>query len=89
MIEEVKDYYAKHLQTTYMHVFTFSRIGWQYFMPNGDIVDLEIIEDTHPTIEFKSKTSDGIEKLLATFNVDRGEVTTGPSVVAVQELLTH
>ncbi len=66
-------------------VFTFERTGWQYFI-GEDGVDLEDIEG-HPSIEFKSKTEEGIKKLLALFNISESEVIRGPSVVTVKKLL--
>ena len=47
-----------------MKDFEFWRIGWQYFLPDGDVVDLEIIEDKYPSIELKSETDDGLRALL-------------------------
>jgi hypothetical protein len=86
-MEDAEAYYAKHLSTQYVKDFSFSRIGWQYIMDNDDVVDLEIIEDYYPSIEFKSETADGIEKLLSLFNIPRNQVITGPSVVAVRKML--
>lgn len=85
--EDAEAYYTKHLSTQYVKDFSFSRIGWQYIMTNGDVVDLEIIEDKYPSIEFKSETADGIEKLLALFQVPSTEVISGPSVAAVRKIL--
>lgn len=85
--EDAEAYYAQHLSNDYATAFSFSRIGWQYIMPNGDVVDLELIDNKYPSIEFKSQTSDGIEKLLSLFGISNEEVITGPSVVAVKELL--
>ncbi len=65
--------------------FSFDRIGWQYFL-GEDGVDLEDIE-SHPSIEFKSKTEEGLRALLRRFNVDASQVISGPSVVAVKEVL--
>ncbi|MDN5274469.1 MAG: hypothetical protein JWP06_370 [Candidatus Saccharibacteria bacterium] len=85
--DDAETYYTQHLSNDYTTAFSFSRIGWQYIMPNGNVVDLEIIDDKYPSIEFKSQTSDGIEKLLSLFGISNEEVITGPSVVAVKELL--
>ena len=84
---DAEAYYIEHLQNEYLFDFSFSRVGWQYFLPNGDIVDLEIVEDKYPTIEFKSKTDAGIEQLAKLLSIQKHEVITGPSVVAVKRLL--
>jgi len=85
--EDAEAYYTEHLSDQYVSDFSFSRIGWQYILPSGDVVDLEIIEDDYPSIEFKSETAAGIEKLLSLFSVSSDEVITGPSVVAVKKIL--
>jgi len=85
--KDAEAYYNKHLAAQYVHDFSFSRIGWQYVMNNGDVVDLEIIEDNYPSIEFKSETDESVEKLLSLFGISSKNVITGPSVVAVKELL--
>lgn len=84
---EAEEYYAQNLQDKYVKDFEFWRIGWQYFLPNGDVADLEIIEDKYPSIELKSGTDKGMEKLLSRFNIQKHDVITGPSVVAVRDLL--
>jgi hypothetical protein len=56
-------------------------------MQNGDVVDLEIVQHDFPSIEFKSHTDEGIQKLLSRFNVDQRDVITGPSVMAVKDKL--
>ena len=56
-------------------------------MRGGDVVDLEIVEDTYPTIEFKSQTDRGIQALLAKFSVSKAQIIDGSSVTAVWELL--
>ena len=85
--KDAETYYTEYLSAQYIKDFSFSRIGWQYILANGDVVDLEIIENDHPSIEFKSETADGIEKLLSLFNISSDQVITGPSVVAVKEIL--
>lgn len=84
---EAENYYTQYLKDTYEKDFDFWRIGWQYFLPNGDVVDLEIVEDTYPTIEFKSETDIGIKKLADTLGINRRKVITGPSVVAIRKIL--
>lgn len=84
---EAEEYYEAHLKNDFIFDFSFSRIGWQYFLSNGDVVDLEIIEDEYPSIELKSETDDGLERLLGEFGVKQAEVIAGPSVVAVRDVL--
>lgn len=75
--------------------FGFFRIGWQYFLSNGDGIDLEEIEgqnedgtkNIYPSIEFKSKTQEGLKALLEKFGVQESDVAKGPSVVVVREKL--
>jgi len=85
--EEAKEYYAEQLAEEYIFDFSFSRIGWQYFLPNGDIVDLEVLEDEYASIEFKSNTDDGIKRLIGTFAINEDDVMKGPSVVAFKQVL--
>lgn len=67
-------------------LYEFDRTGKQYFL-GEDGVDLEIIEDGHCSIEFKSKTEGGLQSLLNLFGVKAWEVIKGPSVVAIRNLL--
>lgn len=85
--EEAEMYYAQNLKGQYTKDFAFWRIGWQYSLPNGDVVDLEIIENTYPSIEFKSETDTGMERLLHKFTIKKEAVITGPSVVAVKDIV--
>jgi len=75
------------LNKTYLNEFTFlyefSRIGWQYDI-GDEQVDLEEIEGLY-SIEFKSPTEEGLNKLLKLFNVN--DVIKVPSVVKIKELL--
>lgn len=82
---EADAYFRLNLESDYIFDYAFSRVGWQYFLPNGDVVDLEILEDTHPSIEFKSTTDQGIEKLLGLFAVASNQVISGPSVIAFKQ----
>jgi len=83
---QAETYYLENLSDKYVKDFSFSRIGWQYLL-NNDVVDLEIIEDKYPSIEFKSETAEGLEKLLTLFDVSSSQVISGPSVIAVREIL--
>lgn len=85
--EDAEAYYTQHLEQTYVKDFDFWRIGWQYHLPNGDVVDLEIVENKYPTIEIKSETDDGMRSLCELFGIARNMIITGPSVVAVRKLL--
>lgn len=80
---------AAFLEEKYANDFTFdfefSCIGWQYFL-GEDGVDLELIEN-HPSIEFKSKTQQGLQSLLELFAVKDEEVIKGPSVSKIKQLL--
>lgn len=60
-LEDAQKYFQENLADTYSEDFDFWREGWQYYLSNGDVVDLEIIEDVYPSIEFKSETDEGIE----------------------------
>lgn len=84
---EAEAYYEQNLQDSYIKDFDFWRIGWQYFLLSGDVVDLEVIEDTYCSIEFKSKTDAGMEALLNKFSIKKEDIIVGPSVVAVRGLL--
>ena len=81
--EEAQEYIDKNLKDQFVYSFEFGCIGWQYDL-GEDQVDLEDIEG-HYSIEFKSKTEEGLKKLLNEFGIT--ETIKGPSVVAVKELL--
>lgn len=85
--EDALGYFDEHLSSRYSEDFDFWRVGWQYILPNGDVIDLEIIEDRYPSIEFKSESDEGLRKLLGKFAVQDISVIAGPSVIAVKELL--
>lgn len=85
--EEAEEYYEQNLKDEYVKDFEFWRIGWQYLLSNGDVVDLEIIENEYFSIELKSETDSSLEKLLDKFSVKKEDVIMGPSVVAVRDRL--
>jgi hypothetical protein len=85
--EAAEAYYGQNLKDAYVRDFEFWRIGWQYILHSSAVIDLEIIENKHPSIELKAETEEAMEKLLDTFNVQRGDVIVGPSVVAIRSLL--
>lgn len=87
--KEAEEYYNQNLKDEYEKDFEFWRIGWQYFLPNGDVVDLEIIEDNYPSIELKSETDAELEALLNKFAIKKENVIKGPSVVAVRKILLN
>lgn len=78
----IEDNYSQKFE----YSFEFDRKGWQYDFENGDQVDLEDIE-THYSIEFKSKTEEGLKRLLFLFNIQSEEVIKGPSVVVIRDRL--
>ncbi len=83
--KEAEDFIAENYANDFTFDFEFGCIGWQYFL-GDDGVDLEMIEG-NPSIEFKSKTQQGLQNLLTQFGVKGEEVIKGPSVVAVRRLL--
>lgn len=86
--EEARDFINKNYADTFDFSYDFSRKGWQYFI-GEDGIDLEDVENGYFTIEFKSETEEGLERLLKLFEVDHEEVIKGPSVVAIQKLLGY
>ncbi len=82
---EARKYIEENYLDQFEFVFEFERIGWQYFI-GEDGIDLEDIEG-HYSIEFKSKTEEGLQKLLRLFGIKNEEVIKGPSVVAIWDLL--
>lgn len=83
--KEAEDFIAENYANDFTFDFAFNCIGRQYFL-GEDGVDLELIEN-HPSIEFKSKSQEGLRSLLSKFDVKDEEVIKGPSVVAVRQLL--
>jgi len=84
--EEAESFIASKFGEDFVKDFDFFRVGWQYFLSNGDGIDLEEIEG-HPSIEYKSKTQEGLKALLEKFGVQEDDVAKGPSVVVVREKL--
>lgn len=82
---EAQKFIEENYCDDYIFDFSFGCIGSQYFL-GEDGIDLEMIEG-HPSIEFKSKTEEGLHRLLKLFNVNEKEVIVGPSVVAVRNIL--
>ncbi len=83
--EEARAFIAENYADTFEFAYEFDRFGWQYFI-GEDGVDLEDVEG-HCTIEFKSKTEDGLRRLLETFGVTENQVIKGPSVVEIRKIL--
>ncbi len=77
----IHDNYSDQFEFSY----EFDRIGEQYFLSEEGI-DLEDVQG-HPSIEFKSPTEEGLQKLLTLFNVNSEDVIKGPSVVAIKKIL--
>lgn len=88
-VDEAKNYFDNNLSDIYKEDFQFWREGWQYILPNGDVVDLEVAEDRFPTIEFKSETESGIKSLIDKFDVAHEQIIIGPSVVAMRKLIKY
>lgn len=84
---KAEDYYNSNLSSIYEEVFEFWREGWQYILPNGDVVDLEIVEGKFPTIELKSETDDGISSLIGRFKLSKNRIIAGPSVTTILKLV--
>ena len=81
--EEGRAFIEENYSETFEFVYDFEREGWQYDI-GSDQVDLEDIEG-HPSIELKSDTVDGLQKLLNTFNIKN--TIKGPSVVQIRKIL--
>lgn len=81
--EEGRTFIEQHYLDQFECLYEFDRIGWQYDS-GTDQVDLEDIEG-HYSIEFKSETEEGLAKLVNLF--DAKGIISGPSVVAIKEIL--
>lgn len=81
--KEAKEFVTSNYSDTFDFLYEFDRMGWQYDLGN-DQVDLEEIEGLH-SIEFKSPTEEGLKSLITLF--DAKNIISGPSVVAIKELL--
>jgi hypothetical protein len=81
--QEARDFVEKNYSDQFEYDFEFSRKGWQYDL-GEDQVDLEDIQG-HYSIEFKSKTEEGLKLLLTKF--DAKDIIVGPSVMAVKNIL--
>ncbi len=81
--EEAEVFIQQNYASQFTFDFEFDREGWQYDL-GEDQVDLENIEG-HCSIEFKSKTEEGLRKLLDLFNAE--DLIRGPSVVAIKKIL--
>ena len=83
--EEGRAFIDQNYSDTFEFVYDFEREGWQYDI-GSDQVDLEDIEG-HPSIELKSDTTEGLQKLLNTFNIKN--TIKGPSVLEVKRILNR
>ncbi len=81
--EEAKAFIEEKYAKKFQYAFEFDRIGWQYDI-GDDQVDLEDIEG-HKSIEFKSESEEGLQRLLALFSTK--DVITGSSVVEIKKIL--
>ncbi len=82
---EAKEFIDKNYAEQFSFLYKFSRRGWQYDL-GEDQVDLEDIEGFY-SIEFKSKTEEGLKKLLTLFSINFKEVIQAPSVVEIKKIL--
>ena len=82
---EARKFITDNYADTFEQSFEFDRKGWQYNLGN-DQIDLEDIE-AHYSVEFKSPTQEGLEKLLNTFTIKSDDVIKGPSVLAIRDML--
>lgn len=81
--EEALRYIEENLLDRFIFDYEFDRIGWQYDL-GEDQVDLEDIQG-HYSIEVKSKTEEGLKKLVNLFGME--DIIKGPSVVSIKEML--
>lgn len=92
--KEAENFITTNYASQFEFSYEFDRIGWQYNLGNErekkdnqeDEVDLEDIQGVY-SIEFKSPTEAGLQKLCAFFTVRPEDVIRGPSVVAIKEIL--
>ena len=84
--KDARDFIDNNLIDDFEYDFEFDRKGWQYFIGEEGI-DLEEVEGGHYTIEVKSKTEEGLKKLVELFNIK--DVIKGPSVVKIKEILNR
>ena len=86
--EEGLKFIVDNYHDAFTYDYEFNRTGEQWFL-GADVVDLETIEGEYVSIEFKSKTEEGLKNLLELFDVKQEEVIQGPSVVEVKERLGY
>lgn len=82
---EAREYIVSNLLNEFEFDYDFERKGWQYDLGN-DQIDLEDIQGRY-SIEFKSPSIDGLNRLLLKFNIKPDQVIKGPSVVEVKTRL--
>ena len=81
--EDAQSYINENILDKFEHLYEFDRTGWQYDL-GDDQVDMEDIEG-HFSIEVKSATEEGLQKLIKLFGLEN--ILKGPSVVEIKELL--
>lgn len=84
-VVEAEQFIADHYADRFQKDFEFTREGWQYNL-GDDQVDLEQCGE-HCTIEFKSRTQDGLKSLLSDFRISTDQVLKGPSVTAFRAII--
>ncbi len=83
--EEAEKFIVENYADHFEYDFEFDRTGWQYDL-GKDQVDLEDIEGVL-SVECKSETEEGLQKLVESFGYDKEDCIEGPSVVAIKEFL--
>src|SRR3989344_124692 len=85
--EEAREYIEENLLDRFEFDFEFDRVGSQYDL-GEDQVDLENNSGQF-SMEVKSKTPEGIKKLLKLFDIKESTVLKGPSVLSIKEYLNN
>jgi adenylate cyclase class IV len=85
--EEAKKFIEENLLNQYKYEFEFNRTGWQYDL-GEDQIDLERVDDLKDfyTIEFKSKTVEGLRRLESLLKLEN--IITGPIASHMKALLS-
>ena len=84
--KEAENFINENLLNQYKYEFEFSRTGWQYSL-GEDEIDLERVDDLENfyTLEFKSKTVEGLKNLEAILELK--DIIRGPIASHMGELI--
>ncbi|MEI6400211.1 MAG: hypothetical protein WCO58_01665 [bacterium] len=87
-LEEAEKFIQENLLDKYKYEYQFTRTGWQYSL-NEDEIDLERVDDIKDfyTVEFKSKTVEGLRKLEILLNLK--DVIRGPIASHMKEIIEN